>query len=47
MTWYIETIKGKSYWKMSFTAEEWELLSKHHKVISRLTKIDFSNIFQG
>ena len=45
MTQWIETIDGKSYWFMRFTADEMILLRKYHETISRMTNIDFSGCF--
>lgn len=41
---WIETKEGKSYWYHQFSKDELALLKKYHTAISRMTKLDYSNI---
>ena len=40
---WVQNIDGKSHLCLNFTLEEKPLLHKYHKVINRLTNLDFSS----
>ena len=44
MSQWVESIDGKWYWFMSFSADEMALLRKYHVAISRLTNMDLRGI---
>lgn len=44
MTQWVESIEGKWFWFMSFSAEEMILLRKYQTAIGRMTNMDLRGI---
>lgn len=45
MNQWVQEIDGKQYWFQQFSKAEMELLKKYHKTITRMTKMDYSGVF--